>query len=120
MPYQRKLFPVLPVALIAVTDPPTHTDEAGAVGFDGLGLSVSLIVSELLEQPTLSVLITNNFVLSVNVLLITLVKSLFVPKYHFIESLLFKLVIDNFKESPGQKERLVVEKIGLANSEQSN
>ena len=29
-----------------------------------------------------------------------------------------KLVIDNFNESPGQKERLVVEKAGLASPEQ--
>ena len=88
------------------------------VGFAGLLFRINCIVSELAEHPILSVLITKSLTLSLKVFDTELVRSALDPKYHFIESLLLALVIDNFKESPGQKERLVVEKIGLANPEQ--
>ena len=70
-------------------------------------------MSDEITQPILSVLVTNSLVLSVNVLLLTFVKSLLVPKYHFKLSPLFVLVTASFNESPEQKEYLEVLKTGL-------
>ena len=77
------------------------------------GYLIKFTVSDDITHPKLSVLVTNNFALSVNILFATLVRSVLEPKYHFIVSPLLTLVMDSFKESPEQKESFVVLKIGF-------
>ena len=43
VPYQRRLLPVLAVAVNALTAPPSHTDEAVVTGVDGIGFTVICI-----------------------------------------------------------------------------